>query len=152
MSMTGRQLVESLTANGILNAAELRTIGELLAPEALKGDAETLAAKLVQRGTLTKYQSMNLCAGRGKALVLGDYVVLDKLGSGGMGQVFRARHRRMNRRCDQGSAAVRRAKAWRDRAISSRSDGSRETRASECRDGVRRRRSERVALPGDAIR
>ncbi len=29
--------------------------------------------------------------------VIGDYVILEKIGSGGMGQVFRARHRTMQR-------------------------------------------------------
>lgn len=33
----------------------------------------------------------------GRQTVLGNYLVLDKLGQGGMGQVFKARHRRMDR-------------------------------------------------------
>ncbi len=48
-------------------------------------------------GLLTKYQSANIQAGKGRNLVYGEYVVLDKIGSGGMGQVFKAEHRRMKR-------------------------------------------------------
>jgi hypothetical protein len=43
------------------------------------------------RGRLGKYQDTD------KNLVLGNYTILDKIGQGGMGQVFKAQHRRMDR-------------------------------------------------------
>jgi serine/threonine protein kinase len=63
-------------------------------------DAETvqqLARELIKRGKLTRYQAGALARGKSKGLILGKYELLDKIGQGGMGIVFRARHRHMGR-------------------------------------------------------
>lgn len=39
----------------------------------------------------------SLVTGQRRTPVLGEYIVLDRLGAGGMGQVYRARHRTMDR-------------------------------------------------------
>src|SRR5262249_40113840 len=81
----------SLPASALLLA--LRQAG-LLPPEQLKDaerlaaalpSADALAAALMGRGNLTEYQGDELSAGRGSGLVVGPYVLLDKLGEGGMG-------------------------------------------------------------------
>jgi len=53
---------------------------------------------LVQAGLLTSYQLDRVLAGSTHGLVLGNYRVLDTLGSGGMGVVFLAEHSLMKRR------------------------------------------------------
>lgn len=55
------------------------------------GEARALAKALVQRGWLTVYQMNQLLAGHGQGLVLGPYTILDRLGQGGLSQVFKAR-------------------------------------------------------------
>jgi WD40 repeat protein/tRNA A-37 threonylcarbamoyl transferase component Bud32 len=60
-------------------------------------DTARLAQHLVSRGWLTRFQTEELLLGRGAELILGQYCLLEPLGGGGMGQVFKARHRLMHR-------------------------------------------------------
>ncbi len=59
-------------------------------------DDQTLADRLVEQGLLNRWQAEQLKAGRAK-FTLGPYLVIDSIGQGGMGQVFKAEHRLMGR-------------------------------------------------------
>src|SRR5262249_55602973 len=52
-----------------------------------------LCRELLGRNWLTGWQANRLLTGRGCELVLGGYVLLKRLGGGGMGEVFQARRR-----------------------------------------------------------
>src|SRR5690606_14616221 len=82
--------------SGLLPPAEVQSALEQCPPEE-REDAQSLAQALVARGKLTVYQARELLAGRTSGLVLGNYVVLDRIGAGGMGLVFKAQHKRMKR-------------------------------------------------------
>jgi serine/threonine-protein kinase len=60
-------------------------------------DVRALGRALLERGWLTAFQINQVHRGEANSLMLGHYVLLDRLGKGGMGEVFRARHRHMAR-------------------------------------------------------
>ena len=55
------------------------------------------AAGTVSPKPAHEVSSPELPQGRAKSLILGGYTILDRIGSGGMGQVFKAEHHRMKR-------------------------------------------------------
>ncbi|MEM6689832.1 MAG: serine/threonine-protein kinase [Planctomycetota bacterium] len=60
--------------------------------------AERISDELVRHEIVTDYQAEQLRAGRAK-MTLGPYLITDFIGQGGMGRVFKATHRVMNRPC-----------------------------------------------------
>ncbi|MGE0609684.1 MAG: SUMF1/EgtB/PvdO family nonheme iron enzyme [Pirellulales bacterium] len=96
MKMSLAAFSEQLAASGLIPADELAAFLDTL-PAERKADGEQLARELVRQKKLTAFQAQQIYQGKGKHLVLGNYVALDKLGQGGMGMVLKAEHRRMKR-------------------------------------------------------
>lgn len=94
MALELNQFVKLLEDTGIFPGD---TIKELINSPQSPKNAEDLAKELIRQKKLTKFQAEELWKGRAKSLSLGNYILLDKIGAGGMGQVFKAQHRKMQR-------------------------------------------------------
>lgn len=97
MPMFVDDFVAQLTVSGLLTADEVNAFRERLPEDRRQGDAQEFAREMVRQKLLTAYQATAAYQGKATSLFLGKYLVLDKLGQGGMGMVFKARHRTMNR-------------------------------------------------------
>ncbi len=94
MAVALEMVVKQLTDSGIVAQGKLENF---VPPKAHPASVEELVAQLVKNSHLTPFQAQQVKAGKAKALILGEYTILDKIGAGGMGQVFKALHRRMER-------------------------------------------------------
>jgi phosphate ABC transporter phosphate-binding protein len=96
ISVSHEQFLQNLKDSGLSVADDIQ---RLLASLTQTGqtDGQALAQQLVRGGDLTSYQASAVLEGRLTDLRFGAYEVLDLLGRGAMGTVYKARHRTMKR-------------------------------------------------------
>lgn len=91
---TAFQFIELIRKSKLL-ADDLLTPAIAEVPET--ADPRIVARQLVEQGLLTKFQSEQLLRGKHRGYFLGKYKLLERIGMGGMGQVFLAQHTSMGR-------------------------------------------------------
>src|SRR5690348_10727274 len=94
MPVTLEEFVKQLEDSGILAGD---AINDCISWDNPPKHAGELAEELVRRKKLTEFQVEEVSKGNGRSLTLGNYVLMEMIGAGGMGQVFMARHRVMER-------------------------------------------------------
>lgn len=88
-------LVDAIRQSHLLSAAQLEAI--TLDLQGRFREPRALASELLQRNWLTAFQVNQMLQGRGAELTLGPYILLERLGEGGAGHVFKARHQKVDR-------------------------------------------------------
>lgn len=97
MAITVNQFLKHLITSRLMTMDEVQEFMSSLTGEQNLQDGEAFARKLIQKNKLTVFQANAIYRGKPHGLVLGDYTILDRIGEGGMGQVFKAMHHRMER-------------------------------------------------------
>jgi hypothetical protein len=82
--------VWDLRRSGLIDRGQLdQIVGEFLRKNP-RGEPPALADHLIAQQVLTPFQSERILSGKSQGLVLGPYILVDAIGQGSMGQVYRA--------------------------------------------------------------
>ncbi|AMV39429.1 serine/threonine-protein kinase [Planctomyces sp. SH-PL62] len=90
-------LLPVLQSSGVLSERMFEEISSRVDSGEYPADPNGLAERLVRDRLLTAYQARRLLANKAYGMLVGRYVILDRIGAGSMGRVYKAHHQMMDR-------------------------------------------------------
>jgi serine/threonine-protein kinase len=90
-------LIPVIRSSGILTDRQLTEIKSKVVQGEYPLDPIALAEQLVSEDILTGYQAKRFLSNKPHGLLVGRYIILDRIGSGSMGRVYKAHHQLMDR-------------------------------------------------------
>jgi serine/threonine protein kinase len=94
---TVAEFIDLVQKSGVVDAPRLTAYVDLLR-DSMPADPTKLASMMVRDGHLTLFQREQILQGKWKRFTIGKYKVLERLGQGGMGQVYLCEHKVMRRK------------------------------------------------------
>ncbi len=90
-------LLPVIRESGILSDRQLAEIKSKMLRGDYPLDSVALAESLVRDAIISSYQARRFLTNRPHGLIVGRYIILDRIGSGSMGRVYKAHHPMMDR-------------------------------------------------------
>src|SRR5262249_35193304 len=96
---TADDLITLVRKSGLLDENKVTAFLQVHQKDGLlQSDAKKTAIAMVQEGVVTQFQAEQFLLGKWKGFTLGKFKLLERIGFGGMGQVFLCEHRFMRKR------------------------------------------------------
>jgi eukaryotic-like serine/threonine-protein kinase len=90
-------LLSVIRGSGVLGERQLSDIKSKIVQGDYPLDAADLAERLIRDKIITPFQAKRFLSNKPQGLLVGKYVILDRIGSGSMGRVYKAHHPMMDR-------------------------------------------------------
>ena len=90
-------LLSVIRSSGVLGERQLSDIKSKIVQGDYPLDSVDLAECLVRDKLITTFQAKRFLSNKPQGLIVGRYIILDRIGSGSMGRVYKAHHQMMDR-------------------------------------------------------